>query len=146
VNVIIFGAGDAASILIWRLNREPHSAYRPVAILDDDPAKRRLRIQGIQVLGDRTQMAEVATSTGATVLVIAIARASGTAIRDLTAQAESCGLVPKVVPSVSELLTGSARIEGVRDPRISDLLGRRPGDPSARNCAGSCTASARPSC
>ena len=71
-------------------------------------------------------MAEVAASTGATVLVIAIAGASGTAIRDLTAQAESCGLIPKVVPSVSELLTGSACIEGVRDPRISDLLGRRP--------------------
>ena len=126
VNVIVFGAGEAGSMLVWRLKREPHSAYRPVAILDDDPAKRRLRIQGIQVLGDRSRMAEVAASTGATVLVIAIARASGTAIRDLTAQAESCGLIPKVVPSVTELLTGSARIEGVRDPRITDLLGRRP--------------------
>jgi FlaA1/EpsC-like NDP-sugar epimerase len=126
VNVIVFGAGDAGSMLIYRLKREPHSAYLPVAILDDDPAKRRLRIQGIPVLGDRTRMAEVAASTGATVLVIAIAGASGTAIRDLTALAESCGLIPKVVPSVSELLAGSARIEGVRDPRISDLLGRRP--------------------
>ncbi len=126
VNVIVFGAGDAGSMLIWRLNREPNSAYRPVAVLDDDPAKRRLRIQGVPVLGDRARMAEVAASKGATVLVIAIARASGTAIRDLTAQAEDCGLIPKVVPSVTELLTGSARIEGVRDPRISDLLGRRP--------------------
>jgi len=126
VNVIIFGAGDAGSILIRRLTREPGSVYRPVAILDDDPAKRRLRIQGIPVLGDRTQMARVATRTGATVLVIAIARASGTAIRDLTAEAERCGLTPKVVPSVTELLNGSARIEGVRDPRISDLLGRMP--------------------
>ena len=126
VNVIVFGAGDAGSMLIHRLKREPHSTYRPVAILDDDPAKRRLRIQGVQVLGDRARMAEAAADTGATVLVIAIAGASGTAIRDLTAQAESCGLIPKVVPSVSELLTGSARIEGVRDPRISDLLGRRP--------------------
>ena len=34
--------------------------------------------------------------------------------------------MPKVVPTVSELLSGGARIEGVRDPRISDLLGRRP--------------------
>ena len=126
VNVIVFGAGEAGSMLVWRLKGEPHSAYRPVAILDDDPAKRRLRIQGIQVLGDRTRMAEVAASTGATVLVIAIARASGTAIRDLTAQAESCGLIPKVVPSVTELLTGNARIEGVRDPRITDLLRRPP--------------------
>ena len=126
VDVIVFGAGDAGSILIRRLTHEPDSAYRPVAILDDDPAKRRLRIQGIPVLGDRAQMARVAAKTGATVLVIAIARASGSAIRDLTAEAERCGLTPKVVPSVTELLNGSARIEGVRDPRISDLLGRRP--------------------
>jgi FlaA1/EpsC-like NDP-sugar epimerase len=126
VNVIVFGAGEAGSMLIHRLKREPHSPYRPVAILDDDLAKRRLRIQGIPVSGDRARMAAVAARTGATVLVIAIARASGSAIRDLTAQAESCGLIPKVVPSVSELLAGSARIEGVRDPRISDLLGRRP--------------------
>ncbi|MGO9779539.1 MAG: polysaccharide biosynthesis protein, partial [Streptosporangiaceae bacterium] len=126
VDVIVFGAGDAGSILISRLTHELDSVYRPVAILDDDPAKRRLRIQGIPVRGDRAQMASVAAQTGATVLVIAIARASGSAIRDLTAEAERCGLTPKVVPSVTELLNGGARIEGVRDPRISDLLGRRP--------------------
>jgi FlaA1/EpsC-like NDP-sugar epimerase len=126
VNIIVFGAGEAGSMLIRRLHREPNAAYRPVAILDDDPAKRRLRIHGIQVLGDRTQMFEVATRTGATVLVIAIARASGTTISELTGQAEHYGLTPKVVPSVTELLTGSGLIEGVRDPRISDLLGRRP--------------------
>ena len=136
VDVIVFGAGEAGSILVRRLKREPHSAYRPVAILDDDPAKRRLRIQGLQVLGDRTRMAEAAASTGAKVLVIAIARASGTAIRDLTAQAESYGLTPKIVPSVTELLTGGARIEGVRDPRISDLLGRQPAQTDVAAVAG----------
>jgi FlaA1/EpsC-like NDP-sugar epimerase len=126
VKVIVFGAGDAGAILIARLTREPAPAYHPVAILDDDPAKRRLRIRGVPVLGDRSRMAEVAAATGATVLLIAIARASGPAIRELTTQAEQCGLSPKVVPTITELLNGSARIEGVRDPRISNLLGRRP--------------------
>ena len=70
--MIVFGAGDAGTILISRLTAEPDAAYRPVAILDDDPDKRRLRIRGIPVLGDRTRMAEVAAATGATVLVIAI--------------------------------------------------------------------------
>jgi FlaA1/EpsC-like NDP-sugar epimerase len=126
VKVIVFGAGNAGTTLISRLLAEPNATYRPVAILDDDPDKRRLRIRGIQVLGDRTRLAEVAAETRAPVLVIAIVRPSGTVIRDLTALAEQCGLVPKVVPTVSELLSGSARIEGVRDPRISDLLGRRP--------------------
>jgi len=126
VKIIIFGAGSAGSQLAHRLAGQPGAEYRPVAMLDDDPAKRRLRIRGIPVLGDRTRMAAAAAKTGATVLVIAIARASGPVIRDLTAAAESCGLVPKVIPSVRELLTGGAHIEGVRDPRISDLLGRRP--------------------
>jgi FlaA1/EpsC-like NDP-sugar epimerase len=126
VKVIVFGAGDAGTALISRLLAEPNATYRPVAILDDDPDKRRLRIRGIPVLGDRTRLAEVAAETGATVLVIAIVRPSGTVVRDLTTLAEQYGLVPKVVPTVSELLSGSARIEGVRDPRISDLLGRRP--------------------
>ncbi len=126
VKVIVFGAGNAGTALIRQLLAEPDSAYRPVALLDDDPAKRRLRVHGIPVLGDRGRMAEVAAATGAAVLVIAMARMSRAAIRDLTIRAEQCGLALKVIPTTTELISGSARIEGVRDPRISDLLGRRP--------------------
>jgi FlaA1/EpsC-like NDP-sugar epimerase len=125
VKIIVFGAGDAGTQLIHRLATQGGAAYRPVALLDDDPAKRRLRIQGVPVLGGRGQLAEAAASTGAGVLVIAIAGGSGKIIHDLTEAAERCGLAPKVIPSVTELLTGRAQIEGVRDPRISDLLGRR---------------------
>ena len=123
--IIVFGAGDAGAMLIYRLAMQPDAAYRPVAILDDDPAKRRLRINGVPVFGGRDQMSEAAASTGARMLVIAIAGGSGKVIHELTEAAERCGLVPKVIPSVRELLTGGAQIEGVRDPRISDLLGRR---------------------
>jgi FlaA1/EpsC-like NDP-sugar epimerase len=136
VKVIVFGAGEAGSQLVHSLLTQPDAEYRPVALLDDDPDKRRLRIVGVPVLGDRSAMAQAAARTGATVLVIAIARASGTAIRDLSAQAERCGLVPKVVPSITELLSGVERIEGVRDPRISDLLGRRPVQTDVASVAG----------
>ena len=126
VKIIVFGAGAAGEQLIRRLVTLPGAAYRPVAILDDDHEKRQLRIHGVPVVGNRTRMAEAAASTGAEVLVIALGRASGQVIRDLTAMAEDCRLVPKVIPSVQELLCGTAQIESVRDPRISDLLGRRP--------------------
>ncbi len=136
VKVIIFGAGSAGTQLAHRLAGQHGSEYQPVAMLDDDPAMRRLRIRGIPVLGGRDQMAAAAAATGATVLVIAIARASGAAIRELSAQAEGCGLVPKVIPSVKELLTGRARIEGVRDPQITDLLGRSPVETDVAAVAG----------
>jgi FlaA1/EpsC-like NDP-sugar epimerase len=124
--VIVFGAGAAGTRLVDSLLDHPGPAYRPVALLDDDVAKRRLRIRGVPVAGGRDQMAQVSADTGATVLVIAIARPSGPVVRELAEQAERCGLTPKVVPTVSELISGAARIEGVRDPRITDLLGRSP--------------------
>jgi FlaA1/EpsC-like NDP-sugar epimerase len=136
VKVIVFGAGAAGSQLVHSLLAQSDAEYWPVAMLDDDPDKRRLRIFGVPVLGDRNAMAEAAARTGATALVIAIARASGTAIGDLTAEAERCGLIPKVIPSITELLSGVARIEGVRDPRISDLLGRRPVQTDVASVAG----------
>jgi len=124
--IIVFGAGSAGTQLLHRLIGQPDRTYQPVALLDDDPGKQHLRVCGIPVLGGRAQIADAAARTGATVLVIAIARPSGTVIHELTDAAEACGLTPKVIPSVAELITGGARIEGVRDPRISDLLGRRP--------------------
>ncbi len=129
VKIIVFGAGGAGAQLVHRLLGQRESRYyQPVAMLDDDPTKRRLRIRGVPVLGGRDRMADVAARTGAKVLVIAIARASGALIRDLTTAADSCGLTPKVIPSINELLGGGVCIDGVRDPRISDLLGRRPVD------------------
>jgi len=106
VKIIVFGAGDAGTQLIRRLATQGGAAYRPVALLDDDSAKRRLRIHGVPVLGGRGELAKIAASTGAGILVIAIAGGSGKVIHDLTEAAERCGLVPKVIPSVRELLTG----------------------------------------
>ena len=51
--------------------RDPESPYVPVALLDDDRNRWNLRFMGVRVLGDRTAMAEVARSKGATAIIIA---------------------------------------------------------------------------
>ncbi|MDQ0956290.1 FlaA1/EpsC-like NDP-sugar epimerase [Streptomyces sp. B4I13] len=128
VKVIVFGAGNAGTQLVQRLIGQPGAQYQPVALLDDDPAKRRLRICGIRVRGGRDRLAEVAAETGATVMVIAIAGGcrDGQVIRELITLAESVSLITKVIPRVEELVAGPARIDDVRDPRITQLLGREP--------------------
>ena len=126
VKVIVFGAGSAGTQLVHRLIGQQGAPYRPVALLDDDPGKRRLRICGVPVRGGRERIAAVAAETGATVLVIAIAggRGDGRLIRELVTASEAAGLITKVIPPIDELVAGSARIDGVRDPRITHLLGR----------------------
>ena len=47
--VLIFGAGEGGMQTITAMLRNPRSPYLPVAILDDDPAKRNLRVMGLRV-------------------------------------------------------------------------------------------------
>ena len=58
--MLVFGAGDRAARLIKALAREREGRYLPVALLDDDPLKRHLRITGIPVVGDRRDIAAAA--------------------------------------------------------------------------------------
>lgn len=121
---LVFGAGAGGAETIRSLLRNPLSPLFPVGILDDDPLKRRLRIFGIPVLGDRRDIPDVAASTKAEVLVIAIPSAPADLISELIRIAREHQLEPKVLPSVVELLGQQLTIGDIRDPTEEDLLGR----------------------
>jgi FlaA1/EpsC-like NDP-sugar epimerase len=121
---LVFGAGAGGTETIRSLLRNPLSPLFPVGILDDDPLKRRLRISGVPVLGDRQNISDVAASTKAEVFVIAIPSASADVISELVRIARENQLEPKVLPSVLELFGQPLAIGDIRDPTEEDLLGR----------------------
>ena len=123
--VIVFGAGEAGRQLVTSMLRDRSSHWRPVALLDDDPAKRYRRVHGVPVRGDRQRIVEIAEQTGADSLVIAIPSASSDTIRALSQPALGAGLDVKVLPSANELLDpANVAIADVRDIDVTDLLGR----------------------
>ncbi|QIM21554.1 polysaccharide biosynthesis protein [Phycicoccus sp. HDW14] len=124
--VIVVGAGSAARLLVRNLLHDERTSYLPVALLDDDRAKRRSRIEGLRVRGTREDMARVADATGAEHVVIAIPSATSQTIRELSATAEAAGLRPLVVPSLSHVIGRSLTASDIRDIDVADLLGRRP--------------------
>lgn len=121
---IVFGAGEGGEHALRSMLFEADSPYRPVALLDDDPAKRNLTLRGIRVLGDRSSIASVAKRTGATALVIAIPTGDGALVRELGEAAREAGLDVRVVPSLPELLGGDITVSDLRAPTEADLLGR----------------------
>jgi len=123
--VIVFGAGDGGAQTVRAMFGNPRSTYRPVAILDDDPTKQNLRIQGVPVAGTRAEIAEVAKATKSTVLVIAIPTAGATTIGALADLAEEAGLEVRVLPPTQELLDGVVSLADLREVTVADLLGRR---------------------
>src|SRR5690606_17449391 len=82
--VLVFGAGEVGAQLLASMLRNPDSPYLPVGLLDDDPAKRNLRIMGVPVLGGRQAIPRAARSTGASTLVIALSKASSDLVRQLS--------------------------------------------------------------
>ena len=124
VRVLVFGAGEGGLQVINATLRNPSSPYLPVALLDDDPYKQHLRINGVPVSGDRTRLAEVARTFDAAALVIAIPSAGAGLITELSNQAVAAGLDVMVLPPVRELFGSAVGVGDIRPISEVDLLGR----------------------
>jgi FlaA1/EpsC-like NDP-sugar epimerase len=123
--VVVFGAGDAGKDVMGAMRRDPSRTYDPVALLDDDPAKSNLRLHGVAVRGNRSDLETVARRARADTLLIAVPSADGALMRALTDQACALGLTVKVLPPVSEFFDQVAGVEDIRPVTFADLMGRR---------------------
>jgi len=133
---LIVGAGFVADKLLSMVTTDPESPIRPVGILDDDPAKKNLRLRGVPVIGRTSDMAAAARETGATTLAIAVGHADSTLLRRLTDSARQVGLRVVVTPLLSEMMSGAQSPSDIRDIRIEDLIGRHPVDTNVELIAG----------
>jgi FlaA1/EpsC-like NDP-sugar epimerase len=120
---IVMGAGEAAERLLATIHDQ---GWIILGLLDDDPAKRGARIGGVPVLGTLADVARPEIHVGATQIIVALPGATAAQRRDAIERASATGLPVLTVPSMSELLDGSARIERVRHIEPEDLLGREP--------------------
>ena len=123
--VVVMGAGEGAAQVVRSMLRTPSSPYVPVALLDDDPRKRSLRIMGVPVTGNRQALPEVIRRYRADAVLIAIPSAGAELVRELSALAGEMNVDVKVVPPVVELFGRTVRIEDIRPVSHADLLGRR---------------------
>jgi FlaA1/EpsC-like NDP-sugar epimerase len=123
---IIVGAGAAGGMIVKELSENPQLGIVPVAVLDDDPNKHRLRLHNVPVVGPLAALDDVAAKTRATDVVIAIPSAPGRTIREVVRQANDAGLLTRTVPGLYEILSGEKRVDALRRVEIQDLLRREP--------------------
>jgi FlaA1/EpsC-like NDP-sugar epimerase len=123
VPVLLVGAGEGGRQLIDSMRRDRQRTWNPVGMLDDDPRKRHLRHRGVQVVGTIDALPKAATDRGAGTIVVAIPSASAELMSRVNDLARSGDIDVKVLPGVSELLTG-VDLTDVRDIAPEDFLGR----------------------
>ncbi|WP_206475225.1 nucleoside-diphosphate sugar epimerase/dehydratase [Dietzia sp. KRD202] len=124
--VIVFGAGSGGQQLVRELRRSPLSTYNPVALLDDDPAKKNLVIESVRVRGTRDDLEVVASREKVGILIIAVPSLPPEEIVAVRDRAEGAGLHVLILPPLSALMTGRRAADELRQINVNDLLGRKP--------------------
>ncbi|MBI4161309.1 MAG: polysaccharide biosynthesis protein, partial [Acidobacteria bacterium] len=122
--VLIVGAGDAGEILLREMRTYGRHGYNPVGLIDDDPAKRGIRIHGVPVLGTQEDLPGLIRERGVEEVVLAIPSATGRQIRRIFERVRSTGVRLRTVPALQELANGEIHWNQLREVGLEDLLGR----------------------
>lgn len=123
---LVFGAGDGGLQLVRQLRRSEVSQFNPVGILDDDPSKLHMVIEGVRVLGGREKLEEMAANRRVSTLVLAVPSLPSEDLIDIRDRAEAVGLHVLVLPPLDSMMRGRAAADELREINVNDLLGRKP--------------------
>jgi FlaA1/EpsC-like NDP-sugar epimerase len=127
-SVLIAGAGDGGRLVLREIVRNRGLGLSPVGFVDDDPAKRRLRIDGVRVRGNtEEELPRILDDLGPDEVIIAIPSAPGSTRARIVRECRSRGIPVRTLPTVFELLqTRGALARQMREVRVEDVLGREP--------------------
>ncbi len=123
---LIVGAGEAGNQLLREIRTSPIPCYEVVGLVDDDPTKLGLRLNGVPVLGDTRDLTRLAEAHAIEKVIIAIPSASGKAVRDIMRRCEMAQVRFKIVPGLAQIITGKVEVSQIKDVEIDDLLRREP--------------------
>ena len=125
--VVVVGAGDAGHQVIRTMLSADWAPFTPVALVDDDPMKRRLRLGGVRVEGSVDELEQVARRTGASAALIAVPSAGSAFTTRVANAARDAGLTVFTLPPVEKLF-GHVDLADIHPVSERDVLGRRPAD------------------
>ena len=122
---LIYGAGAAGMQMLWELRQNRTLMCDVVGLIDDDPSKVGLMLDGKRVLGTGEALGKLAKKYAAESVLIAIPSATGPQLVRILNLAAEADVEYKMVPSLGDLIQGKNLGGQIRDIAVEDLLGRQ---------------------
>ena len=119
--VALYGAGRAGVQLLYALRASRE--YFPVAFFDDNQAIQQTELAGLCVHSP-DRLKELLADQAIDEVLLAIPSVSRARRVEIINHLESLHCKVKIVPSVSELVSGDISVDAIREVDIEDLLGR----------------------
>lgn len=131
--VIVYGAGSTGIELIRLLRQQ--ADYQPIAFIDDDKKLHRSSLDGLVVFPPSALEKLLKDHKVGEVLVAVSQDVVGR--RKIIEFLEGLAVRVRLIPDLSELISGTANLANLRDVGIEDLLGRDEVEPLPHLLAGS---------
>lgn len=122
--IMIVGAGYMGNTMIDEIKTNQHDKYVPVVAVDDNPAKKGKRLQGVKIAGNCEQIPEIVKNFSVDEIIICMPSASKKRQNEIAKIAFSTGKPVKTTPSMQEILQDNANMRRIRNVEITDLLSR----------------------
>lgn len=122
--ILLVGAGNAGNAILREIKRSQYLDGKVVCVVDDDRAKLRSYMQGVQIVGTRVDIPWIVDKYSITDIFIAIPslpRKELKAIVDLCSET-TCNI--KALPGMYQIINDEVSVRKLRDVAIEDLLGR----------------------
>ena len=124
--VMIVGAGSAAQTLLREFASNPELHAHVECLIDDNPSKHRMFLEGVRIVGDRTVIPAAAKRYNIDRIVYAITNATPESRREILNICSTTKCKLQVLPSISQLVTEQVSVSQLKDVEVQDLLGRAP--------------------
>ncbi len=124
---LIIGAGACGIFIVKELKQNAASPVYPVAFIDDNIYKQRMRILGIPIVGGRESIARAVIDHRIDEIILAIPSLSRNETSKIIAICKQTNAKLKIVPKLDELIQGKQlSLNEIRNVEVEDLLGRDP--------------------
>ena len=121
---LIVGAGQAGTVLAKQMRQSVNSDLMPVAFVDDDMYKQKLKILDIPVQGTVKDIPRIVDKYSIDHIIIAIPSLMKSDIQEIFEHCSKTKAKVKIMPSIEAVMTGKLTVSEMREVKIEDLLGR----------------------
>jgi FlaA1/EpsC-like NDP-sugar epimerase len=126
-NTLIYGAGDAGTMLLRTLSQDTAAVYKVVAFTDDDKKRVGIQINTIKVYSPSEALTKTfIKKNDIKIMVLAIPSLDEERRKQIIEKGLALNLVVKTIPSFSKWVDGEIKSNQIEDIKIEDLLGRTP--------------------
>ncbi len=135
-NIMIVGAGAAGKSLIMEFNDSQYLQGRVVCLIDDNPVKLGMRLEGVRIVGNRYDIPAAAKEYNVNRIIFAIPTCKAQDRKEILHLCSTTRCQIQTVPGIYQLVNGEVSVSKLKKVDILDLLGREPIQVNLQQIAG----------